>query len=383
MKARPESLAIPGKLEQVATRVAFFVVGFAVGAWAPLIPLTKARLGLDEAQLGVLLLCLGFGSIIAMPFSGGWAAKFGCRKVLLASAMGALATLPLMASGTSHLLVAVALFVFGGAIGVMDVTMNIQAVIVEKASGKAMMSGFHGLYSVGGFVGAGGVTGMLLLKLSPSFSAIVIVILAAILLAIFMRGLLTYGSHEDTPPFAIPKGKILLIGILCFIVFLAEGSVLDWSGVFLNTVRSLDAERAALGYAAFQVMMTIGRLTGDKIVAALGAKKILLFGGLISAFGFLLAVLVPSWLTGIVGFALVGVGAANVVPVLFTAAGNQTKIPANLAIAGVTTLGYAGILAGPAMIGFLARATSLSLAIAVVAILLLAVTASANTASQA
>lgn len=382
MDARPESLTFPGKLEQIATRIAFFVVGFAVGAWAPLIPLIKARLSLDEAQLGALLLCLGFGSIIAMPFSGGWAAKFGCRKVILAAAAGALVSLPVMASGSTQALVAVALFVFGGAIGVMDVTMNIQAVIVEKASGKAMMSGFHGLYSVGGFVGAGGVTGMLLLNLSPSFSAVAIVVIAALVLVGFVRGLLTYGSHEDTPPFAIPKGKILLIGVLCFIVFLAEGSVLDWSGVFLTSVRNLDEARSGLGYAAFAITMTIGRLTGDKIVAALGAKRILVFGGLIAAFGFLLAVAIPSWIIGILGFALVGVGAANVVPVLFTAAGNQTKIPANLAIAGVTTLGYAGILAGPAMIGFLARATSLTLAISVVAILLLAVTLSAKTASQ-
>lgn len=382
MDACPEPLTIPGKLEQIATRIAFFVVGFAVGAWAPLIPLVKARLGLDEAQLGALLLCLGFGSIFAMPFSGGWAAKFGCRKVILAAAAGALAALPVMASGSSQLLVAVALFLFGGAVGVMDVTMNIQAVIVEKASGKAMMSGFHGLYSVGGFVGAGGVTGMLLLNLSPTFSAVVIVVLAMILLIAFIRGLLTYGSHEDTPPFAIPKGKILLIGVLCFIVFLAEGSVLDWSGVFLTSVRNLDEARSGLGYAAFAITMTICRLTGDKIVAVLGAKRILLFGGLTAAFGFLLAVLVPSWLVGILGFALVGVGAANVVPVLFTAAGNQTKIPANLAIAGVTTLGYAGILAGPAMIGFLARATTLSAAISMVAVLLLAVTACAKVVSD-
>lgn len=382
MDARPEPLTIPGKLEQIATRIAFFVVGFAVGAWAPFIPLVKARLGLDEAQLGALLLCLGFGSIFAMPFSGGWAAKFGCRKVILAAAAGALAALPVMASGSSQILVAVALFVFGGAIGVMDVTMNIQAVIVEKASGRAMMSGFHGLYSVGGFVGAGGVTGMLLLKLSPTFSAVVIVVLAMILLIAFIRGLLTYGSHEDTPPFAIPKGKILLIGVLCFIVFLAEGSVLDWSGVFLTSVRNLDEARSGLGYAAFAITMTICRLTGDNIVAVLGARRILLFGGLTAASGFLLAVLIPSWLVGILGFALVGVGAANVVPVLFTAAGNQTKIPANLAIAGVTTLGYAGILAGPAMIGFLARATTLSAAISMVAILLLAVTVCAKVVSD-
>ncbi len=371
-----------GKLEQIATRVAFFIAGFAVGAWAPLIPLAKEKLHLDEGQLGLLLLCLGFGSILAMPLTGGWAAKFGCRRVICTAAIAVFLALPVMALAPGVVPLALALFVFGGGVGIIDVTMNIQAVIVEKSSGKAMMSGFHGLYSVGGFVGAGGVTGLLTMNLSAFLSTIVVVVVSLILLIAFAKGLLQFGSHEDTPAFAMPKGKVLLIGVLCFIVFLAEGSILDWSGVFLTSVRGVAESISGLGYAAFAITMTIGRLTGDAIVRTLGSVKILLLGGLIAAGGFFLAILVPIWWVGVIGFALVGVGAANVVPVLFTAAGNQTKIPANLAIAGVTTLGYVGILTGPAVIGFVARGSSLALALSMVAVLLLAVTLTAKIATQ-
>ena len=374
--------SVPGAWERLATRAAFFVAGFATASWAPLVPLAKARIGLDEGGLGGLLLCLGLGSVCAMPFSGGFAARFGCRKAMLFVATLALLALPMMATAPTAASLAAVLFLFGAGVGVMDVVMNIQAVIVEKASGKAMMSGFHGMYSVGGIAGAGGMTALLSFGLSPLAAIAVIVAIAAIAIYGTSPGMLPYGGEEDSPAFALPRGPVLLLGALCFILFLAEGAVLDWSGVLLNAERGLDRDRAGLGYAAFATTMTLGRLFGDSIVRFLGPRAILFLGGLCAASGFALAALVPSWPVAILGFALVGVGASNVVPVMFSAAGRQTAMPSNLAVAAVTTMGYAGILAGPALIGFAAHGLSLPTALLLVAILLLAVAFSARAASR-
>jgi MFS family permease len=364
---------LPGAAERLATRIAFFIAGLTISAWAPLVPLAKARLGLNDGQLGGLLLCLGLGSVLAMPLSGGLASRFGCRKIILAAGTLACLALPVLAAAPTVPALAAGLLLLGAGMGCIDVVMNIQAVIVERASGKSMMSGFHGLYSVGGIAGAGGVTGLLALKTPPLIAAGIVTALALLLLWGAAKGLLPYGGDEDAPAFALPKGRVLLMGALCFILFLAEGSVLDWSGVLLTASRGIPEAQAGIGYVAFSVMMTLGRLTGDAIVQRVGPRAILGFGASCAAAGFTLASLVPSWIASVAGFALVGVGASNVVPVLFTAAGNQRSMPGNLAIAGVTTLGYAGILLGPAVIGFVARASSLPLAFLIVAGLLVAV----------
>jgi fucose permease len=260
--------------------------------------------------------------------------------------------------------------------------MNIQAVIVEKAAGRAMMSGFHGLFSVGGIVGAGGTIGLLSLGATPLAATLAIVFVAAALLLRHRNGLLPYGSDQESAAFAWPRGRVLLIGALCFALFLAEGSVLDWSGVLLTVDRGLDKSRAGIGYVAFAGAMTVGRLVGDSVVRVLGPRRIIALGGFCAAAGFALAALAPGWPLSVLGFALVGVGASNVVPVLFSLAGRQSAMPANLAIAAVTTMGYAGILAGPALIGFIAQASNLPSALILVCALLAAVGVCAKPASS-
>lgn len=376
------TIPLPGAPERLATRIAFFIAGLTMSGWAPLVPLARARLGLNDAQLGTLLLCLGLGSVLAMPFSGGLAGKFGCRTIILLAGTAACLALPILAFAPTVPALAAGLLLFGAGLGCIDVVMNIQAVIVERASGKAMMSGFHGLYSVGGIAGAGGVTGLLALKTPPLVAAGIVTGLALLLLWSPAKGLLPYGGDEGAPPFALPKGRVLLIGALCFVLFLAEGSVLDWSGVLLSASRGMEEAKAGIGYVGFAAMMTLGRLTGDAIVQRIGPRAILVFGAACAAAGFALAALVPSWMASVLGFALVGVGASNVVPVLFTAAGNQRAMPGNLAIAAVTTLGYAGILLGPAVIGFVARSSSLPVAFLIVAGLLGAVALCAPAATS-
>ncbi|HEU5088211.1 MAG TPA: MFS transporter, partial [Roseiflexaceae bacterium] len=286
--------------------------------------------------------------------------------------------LPCLALASTVPALALALVVFGAGVGSVDVTVNIQAVIVEKAAGRAMMSGFHGLFSAGGIVGAGGMSALLWAGASPLFATLCVVVLIVLSLVTFGRWLLPYGSERDTLLFVWPRGFVLFIGLLSLICFLAEGAILDWGAVFLTSVRDVDPAYAGWGYTIFSITMTICRLTGDRIVHALGGFRVILAGGLSAAAGLALVVLAPSWLVALVGFGLVGVGASNIVPVLFSAAGRQTVMPVNLAIAAMTFLGYTGGLLGPAVIGFVAHAASLSVALLGVAALLVFVAASAR-----
>ncbi|MEB0047022.1 MULTISPECIES: MFS transporter [unclassified Pseudomonas] len=364
---------VPGRLEQMSTRIAFFIAGFGIAAWAPLVPYAKARAGLDEGTLGLLLLCLGVGSILAMPVAGILATRFGCRRVVSAGVLLICMALPMLATVSSIPALIVALFMFGAGLGTVDSTVNLQAVIVERASGKTMMSGFHGLFSLGGIVGAAGVSALLGLGVSPLGAMLVVIVL--LVLALLKAGphLLPYGSERSGPAFAVPHGIVLFIGVMCFIVFLTEGAVLDWSAVFLASERGIDTAYAGLGYAAFALTMTVGRLTGDAIVRRLGATKVIVFGGLTAAVGLSVATFAPTWEAALVGYALVGVGCSNIVPVLYTAVGKQKVMPESIAVPAITTLGYAGILAGPAVIGFVAHGSSLSFAFGLMAMLLVAV----------
>jgi len=368
----------PGMAEQRATRFVFFIVGFAFAAWAALVPFAKARAGLSDGALGLLLLGLGIGSIIAMPLAGASAARFGCRRVMVAAALAAAAALPFLAALSALPALVAALVVFGAGLGAMDVAMNIQAIIVERASGRSMMSGFHGLFSLGGIAGAGGMAVLLSAGVSPLLAASCVSLGIAAALAASARHLLPYGARKEGPAFAVPRGVVLLIGALAFVLFLAEGAVLDWSAVFLTSVRHMDASYAGLGYAAFAATMTAGRLAGDRIVDRLGPRRVVLTGGLCAAAGFVASVAAPSWQAALGGYALVGVGCANIVPVLFSAVGRQTAMPENVAVPAITTLGYAGILAGPAGIGFVAHLTSLPTAFLVLAAMLAAVALSSR-----
>ncbi|RTG52788.1 DUF3307 domain-containing protein [Serratia marcescens] len=227
------------------------------------------------------------------------------------------------------------------------------------------------------------VIALLWLGLTPLQSTLLTVLAVIALLTLASRHLLREsGADDGGPMFVLPRGWVMFIGILCFIMFLAEGSMLDWSALFLTTLRGVEHSQAGLGYALFSITMTLGRLNGDRVVNSLGRYRVLLLGSLCAALGLSLAIAFNHATVSLVGFMLVGLGASNVVPILFSAAGNQRDMPANLAIASVTTVGYAGILAGPALIGFVAQFSSLTVAFACVAALLLAVAASARAVTR-
>ncbi len=365
------------------TRTIFLINGLGMSAWAPLVPFARDRLQLSGASLGALLLCLGIGSLTAMPVTGTLVARFGCRRVMCFSTLLVLMMMPLLATADSHLIMAAALMLFGAGLGMLDVAMNYQAVQVEQAADKPMMSGFHGFFSLGGILGAGTVS----LLLSQSFSplAATLVVMAVMLLLLLWRlpVLMNERLHQpDQPWLVIPRGWVAFLGLLCFILFLAEGAVLDWGALLLLQNPEMSPAWAGLGYAVFSVAMTLGRFSGDKIIQRFGRYPVMLTGALTAAAGMSLAVWLPWPEIALLAFLLVGFGLSNTVPMLFNAAGNQQDMPANLAISAMTTLGYAGILSGPALIGFISQWISLSGAFLAIALLLLAVAASARKVAQ-
>ncbi|MFT8642727.1 MAG: hypothetical protein ABF751_12475 [Acetobacter orientalis] len=230
-----------------------------------------------------------------------------------------------------------------------------------------MMSGFHGLFSVGGLLGAVAVSSLLSLGFSPEITSVSVAALLVLSAILALPGLLTGRTNaEESASFVLPHGVVFAIGMMCFIVFLTEGAAIDWSAVFLATVRHIDVRYTGLGYVGFACTMTLGRLFGDYLVNRVSGRFLVAGGSLLAAFGMLLITVVPIWQLTLFGYALVGAGCSNVVPILYSAVGRQRYMPEHLAVSAITTLGYSGILAGPAVLGFITQITDLPLALAIV-----------------
>ncbi len=360
-----------------ATRLAFFAAGFAMACCAPLFPFFKENVGADKAEFGLVLLCLGLGSIIAMPASGILAARRGARPVVLVGGFGLVAFLPMLALAQTPMTLGAALFFFGASLGTIDVAMNVHGAEVEGMEKRPLMSNFHAQFSIGGFFGAGLVTLLLSVSVSVVHAACIGAVITLIAVLTTRKGLLAVSGAEPEP-YALPKGVVLLLSVLAGISFLVEGAVLDW-GALLIIDRDLTApQNAGIGYILLSIAMVIARLSGDYIVATVGEFRVLVIGGLVTVAGIATVLISSGPVLALSGFILIGLGVANLVPILFSAAGRQKVMPAGLAIASVTTTGYAGILLGPAMIGFVADATSLITAFWLLALLIACVPVTAR-----
>jgi hypothetical protein len=356
-----------------AAVVAFFVLaGLAFSAWAVRIPDIKAELGLDDATLGLALLGTAAGSVIAMTASGWTIARFGSRRVTVATAVLVCATLVLPAQASSAPLLFAALFVFGAAYGALDVAMNAQAAAVEARWGRPIMSSFHGTFSTGTLLGSF-VAGLVAGRGVPPVPHLLATGLAlAVVAVVAARSLLTVAAEgdEDGPTFALPIGPLAGVGALAFGVLLAEGAVADWGAVYLRDLLGATAAVGAGGYTAFSLTMAAGRFAGDGLVARLGPVSVIRGGGVLVALGMGVALLFGTVPAALIGFACVGAGLAAAFPVLLSAAGRTPGVPTGTAIAAVATAGYTGFLVGPPVIGLVSEAFgSLRAGLAVVALL--------------
>ena len=346
---------------RLATRLTFLTAGFAMACCAPLFPFIKDNVGADEPQFGLLLLCFGLGSIIAMPLTGFVATLHGPRSMVLLGGFGLVVFLPTLTIAETPFILGSFLFLFGASLGTIDVAMNIHGVAVEAEEKRSLMSSFHAQFSIGGLFGAGLMTLLLSVGVPLVLTAAIGATLALLAMLITIPRLL-HVKVADQSTFVFPHGIVLLLGLLAAIAFLVEGAVLDWGALLVIELQLTAPQSAGVGYILFSAAMVIARLTGDLIVAALGELWVLILGGILTILGIATVLLATLPLVALVGFVLIGLGSANLVPIFFSVAGRQTVMPASLAIASITTIAYSGVLVGPVMIGFAADLTSLPIA---------------------
>lgn len=355
-----------------ATRIVFLIAGTAIAAWSPLVPFVKSGLALDEAQLGLFLGLLGCGSLLGMPVGSAVASKYGCTKPIAVCVLLLAASLPLLVVSRNIEISAALLFVFGAALGGLDCVMNIHGLEVERRAARTLMPGFHGMYSLGGICGSIASVGMLAGNVSPSVIGMIIGIVLLVVYAPISNRFLKSRSSRGLS-FSVPTRFIIIVAFICFSLFLIDGVLLNWSALLTVASWAVDPRYAGYAYVIFAVSMTCTRLTGDAIVTKLGARTTVTLGALFAASGLLVIVFAPQqWLCAI-GYAIVGIGSANIVPVAFSSIGTQHDVPHGSAVSLVTMCGYSGALTGPAVIGVIAAKTDLRTAFLYLILLLLCV----------
>lgn len=356
--------------ERVATLGVFLANGFGIGAWAVEVPRIKESLSLSDTSLGIALFAFALGAIVAMPLAGQLAPRFGSGRATALLGAAFIVTLPLPAFAPNLATLCIVLLALGAANGALDVSMNGHASTIETEWKSPIMSSFHAAWSAGGLLGAatgamlqkGGVGVIGGLALPDVFIAILMV--AAAVLALRDLGPRAAASSNG---FALPNARVMKLALLAFLCMLVEGAVADWSAVYLRATLSEAASVAAVGYSAFAFSMAACRIVGDVSVRRFGSSKVVGFGGLLAAAGLALVLSLPTVLTACVGFAMVGVGLANIVPVIFSAAGRSTVTPA-VGVSMAATAGYAGFLVGPPLIGLGAGLLGLRVALYVLVV---------------
>ena len=360
-------------MARLAVLAIFFLNGVGIATWVVRIPAVKERLSLSAGLLGLALLAVAVGALASMVFTGSLISRLGSRPVVGATALlFAFALVPPSLSPNLPLL-ALSLMLLGAANGALDVSMNAQAVAIEKEYGKPIMSSFHAAFSVGGLAGAigGGLIASLGVGVTPHFLGVAVAIALGVIVArrAMLPAEVDAGGSEGGPAFARPTRALLGLGVISFCALLGEGAVGDWSAVYLKSSLGTGPGFAAAGYAAFSLMMVAGRITGDRLTGYLGPARLVRLGGAVAAVGLGLSLAVGHPLVALAGFASAGAGFSIVFPLALSAAGRTKGTAPGPALAAVSTLGYTGFLAGPPIIGFLAQLLDLGAALYVVVLL--------------
>ena len=387
-----------------SNRVGFLAAGFAIAAWAPIIPYVKARFGLEEHGLGLLLLCVGSGSLFSSPLAGFLTARLGCKIPIIGATLVWASCLVLIAVLESLYLLIGVLVLFGMSAVILEVVSNINGAMIEQVTGRTIMSGLHARYSLGGLIGSFGVTSLLGANLSVELAATISALFLIVMVLWRGRNLFTepelhpehhgllaagqdagqelgHNAEQEPLPERIWSKRyllhptVLMISFMLFVLYLTEGAMLDWSSVFLVDERGVSIEQAGYGYAAFAIMMTSMRFLGDRIVLTMGRRRVIVLGTMIICIGFVLAALIDHALFTIASFALIGIGSSNVIPQLVSYVAKVKDVPMSISVTIVNCLGFTGVLLGPAIIGFLAHLITLHLTFIVLGIFTLSVTA--------
>lgn len=340
--------------------IVFFIAGFVLACWSPLVPILKERLSLSDGAMGLVLLLFGIGSLIAMPGTGYVAGIVGCRRVLTVTVPGAAIILFLLGLAHDIFLLSALLFLFGVFVGATDVVVNVNAALAQTLLGRPIMSSMHALFSLGAFAGAGTVSLGIYLGEPLEIFLFAIVASVIVLYALVAKGISAAANKDEAVSFSWPTRSIVALGIGCWIAYLVEGAMLDWSGIYLVAHTHSNARVAGFAFTSFSLAMMIGRFVGDRGVEKLGTDKMFRLSAVLLLVGLVGMVTVKGLIPLLVALVFVGLGLANIAPLLFFLASQSKSEAVAHAIAQVSTMGYAGILLGPALIGGIASLTSIT-----------------------
>jgi MFS family permease len=354
---------------QFALPALFALFGFIMGSWAGRIPALAERVHVSHSALSMVLLCGGLGAVLSYPISSWLMANHGARKTLLVSGMALLAVLVSIGFAPTVPLLMMAVLSLGITASTFDVAINSAATRREKQTGKSELSLLHGLGCAGGLAGATLGSVMAGLHIAPAAHYLMVVVPLAMLLwgAYSMLDADDAGEKIEKKAFSLPRGPLALLGALGFLGSMAEGSIADWSGMFLKEHFNASAGMAPLALSCFSVMMLLSRLVGDKLKVRFGAQRLVCTGAMIGAAGLFFAVLAPNVYVALGGFAVAGLGLSLLFPFVFSAAGAQGP----MALAGVASMAYSGSLMGPPVIGAVAQFMGMQVAMAYIGALAL------------
>ncbi|MEM6964101.1 MAG: MFS transporter [Bacteroidota bacterium] len=367
-------------INRIAVCVFFFVNGFLYANWTARLPEVQRFFDVSNTRLGTMLFTIAIGAVVAMPITGWLTVKFGSMRVTQTTGLIYCSLIPLLIFTPNLTIASISFFAIGLMAGSMDVAMNGQAVFVERAYKKPIMSSFHAVFSVGMALGAG--AGAIFAKMDIAlFSHFLMVAIVGVVANVWAATNLiddrpsvakSEESSEEEEHFMLPTKAVLPLGIVAFCAMTGEGAMADWSAIFMNKVLAQTESYSALAFGAFGTAMTIGRIFGDGWTTRFGKSKLLIYSSIFSMAGLALVVLTPLPELAFVGFFLVGIGLANVVPIVYSTAGNLKGIEPSVGIAMATTVGYAGFFVGPPTIGFLSDQFGLRLGLCFVLVLFFA-----------
>jgi MFS family permease len=357
---------------RIATAVFFFVSGFGFSSWASRIPTIQQNLHLSEGELGGVLFALPAGLMCTLPITGNLLRRFSSRYIMMTGAVLFNLMLCLVGFATDTWQLVILLFFFGCSRNLFNISANAQSIGVQKLYDRSIIATFHGIWSVAGFAAASIGSVVVSVSIAPSWHFLVVCILLTGLCIFFFKDTV----HQQPQPherlqkskFRIPDKALLKLGFICFASMAIEGTMYDWSAIYLKKAVHASKGMAAAGYAVYMVAMMLGRFTGDKLANRIGVKPMLKYSGLFILTGLLLAAVLPYTVTTALGFMMTGFGVSCVVPMVFSMAGKIKHMSGGPAIAGVSTIGYFGFLIVPPTVGFIAEAFNLRWSIALIAL---------------
>jgi MFS family permease len=358
---------------RIAVALVYFSMGLCFASWASRIPDIKTALHLNDAMFGSILFSLPVGQFLMMPFSGKLVTRFGSRKVLLFALPAytvCLSNVGLVKEGWQ---LAIALFLFGLAGNLCNISINTQGVATERLYGRPIMASFHGGWSLAGFTGA--LIGLLMINLKvPPYWHFVTIILVVWTIVWINQAFLVKGKSVTNPDepkrkfFSRPDGILLQLGIIGFCSMASEGAMFDWSGIYFKDVVKAPSSLVILGYTSFMIMMSTGRFVADYFISKIGRKRLLQICGVMISTGLFTAVIFPYLVPCTIAFMMVGLGVSSIVPTVYSAAGRHSKVPPGIALATVSSVSFLGFLMGPPLIGYISEAAGLRYSFAVIGV---------------